>query len=213
MASFDDFGLLTLSGVAELLHCSKAHVSNVIGGRVPGCPPIPAVGLGRRKLVRREALRAWIEPPLSVLRSRYRQIGVPRNALEENSMRSKRYQTGGIKKQRGRWIGMWWVDGKRKSRMLGLIKTMSKTQAREAIRVIVDAENAKRQQNRKWRFGEFVEQIFPFITAGKKDSTRDNNVNRVSVHLVAVFRERELSTFQRDELQDVLYAMTARSLS
>lgn len=61
MDSLDDFGLLTLTAVAELLHCSKAHVSNVIAGRVPGCPPIPAVCLGRRKLVRREALRSWIE--------------------------------------------------------------------------------------------------------------------------------------------------------
>ena len=38
-----DFDLLTLADVARLLHCSKAHVSHVIAGRVPGCPPIPAV--------------------------------------------------------------------------------------------------------------------------------------------------------------------------
>ncbi len=61
MSQFDDFQLLTLTAVAELLHCSKAHVSNVVAGRVHGCPPIPAVCLGRRKLVRREALRLWIE--------------------------------------------------------------------------------------------------------------------------------------------------------
>ena len=61
MKQLDDFGLLTLAAVAKLLHCSKAHVSNVIAGRVPGCPPIPAVRLGRRKLVRHEVLRAWIE--------------------------------------------------------------------------------------------------------------------------------------------------------
>jgi hypothetical protein len=129
-------------------------------------------------------------------------------------MRSKRYQTGGIKKQRGRWIGMWWVDGKRKSRMLGLLKSMSKTQAREAIRVIVDAENARRRQNRTWRFGEFVELVyFPYYSRKWKDSTRDNNVNRVSVDLVAVFRERELSTFQRDEPQDVLDAKVEKGLS
>jgi hypothetical protein len=61
MDSLDDFGLLTLAAVADLLHCSKAHVSNVIAGRVSGCAPIPAVSLGRRKLVRREALRSWVE--------------------------------------------------------------------------------------------------------------------------------------------------------
>jgi hypothetical protein len=60
-ASLEDFGLLTLATVARLLHCSKAHVSNVIAGRVPECRPIPAVCLGRRKLVRREALLTWIE--------------------------------------------------------------------------------------------------------------------------------------------------------
>jgi hypothetical protein len=54
------FGLLTLEVVARLLHCSKAHVSNVIAGRVPGCLPLPAVRLGRRKLVRRESLLSWI---------------------------------------------------------------------------------------------------------------------------------------------------------
>lgn len=58
--SLRDFDLLTLFEVAKLLHCSKAHVSNVIAGRVPGCPPIPALCLGRRKLVRRETLAAWI---------------------------------------------------------------------------------------------------------------------------------------------------------
>jgi hypothetical protein len=57
---FEDFGLLTLATVAKLLHCSKAHVSNVIAGRILGCAPIPAVHLGRRTLVRRESLLSWI---------------------------------------------------------------------------------------------------------------------------------------------------------
>lgn len=61
MNGLDDFGLLTVASVAKLLHCSKAHICNVIAGRVRGCPPIPAVSVGRRKLVRREALLAWIE--------------------------------------------------------------------------------------------------------------------------------------------------------
>ena len=60
MDGLDDFGLLTLANVAKLLHCSKAHVSNVIAGKVAGCIPIPAVRLGRRTLVRHESLQAWI---------------------------------------------------------------------------------------------------------------------------------------------------------
>lgn len=54
------FDLLTLSEVAQVLHCSKAHVSNVVDGRVRGCSPMPAVRLGRRRLVRRSTLEAWI---------------------------------------------------------------------------------------------------------------------------------------------------------
>jgi hypothetical protein len=56
-----DFDFLTLADVATLLHCSKAHVSNAVAGRVRGCEPIPAIRLGRRTLVRRESLLSWIE--------------------------------------------------------------------------------------------------------------------------------------------------------
>lgn len=56
-----DLDLLTMTEVARLLHCSKAHVCKAVAGRVPGCPPIPSVSLGRRKLVRRESLIGWIE--------------------------------------------------------------------------------------------------------------------------------------------------------
>jgi hypothetical protein len=55
------FELLTMAQVAKALKCSRAHVSNVVAGRVRGCPAIPSVCLGRRKLVRRESLLQWIE--------------------------------------------------------------------------------------------------------------------------------------------------------
>jgi hypothetical protein len=61
MDALREFDLLTLADVADLLHCSKAHICKAVAGRVPGCPPIPAVSLGRRKLVRRVSLLVWIE--------------------------------------------------------------------------------------------------------------------------------------------------------
>ena len=61
MNGLHDFDLLTLADVAALLHCSKAHICKAVAGRVRGCPAIPAVTLGRRKLVRRGSLLAWIE--------------------------------------------------------------------------------------------------------------------------------------------------------
>ena len=56
-----EFELLTLDDVAEVLHCSKAHVSNMVAGKVDHCVPLPAIRLGRRKLVRRATLLRWME--------------------------------------------------------------------------------------------------------------------------------------------------------
>jgi radical SAM superfamily enzyme YgiQ (UPF0313 family) len=53
--------ILTLLEVAAILRCSKAHVCNVIGGRVASLPPLPHMSLGRRILVRRIALEQWLE--------------------------------------------------------------------------------------------------------------------------------------------------------
>jgi hypothetical protein len=52
--------VLTLAEAAHLLRCSKAHLSNVLSGRVSSLPPLPHVSLGRRKLIRRAALERWL---------------------------------------------------------------------------------------------------------------------------------------------------------
>jgi excisionase family DNA binding protein len=52
--------ILTTEEVSRELRCSKAHVCNCINGKVKGLPPLPAIALGRRKLVRRSALEAWL---------------------------------------------------------------------------------------------------------------------------------------------------------
>ena len=53
--------ILTIREVAEVLRCSKAHVCNVLRGRVQGLPKLTHFSLGRRKLVRREWLDTWME--------------------------------------------------------------------------------------------------------------------------------------------------------
>jgi integrase len=116
-----------------------------------------------------------------------------------------RHSTGGVRKQRGKWLGLWYENGKKRSQVLGFIKDMTKGAAREAVAKIVTAERVKREANRALMFGEFVEHVyFPYYSRKWKHSTRDNNVNRISVHLIAVFERRELSSFRRDELQDLL---------
>ena len=52
--------VLTVKEVAEVLRCSKAHVCKIINGQVAGTPRLPAVSLGRRKLVMRSTLLQWL---------------------------------------------------------------------------------------------------------------------------------------------------------
>lgn len=52
--------LLTIAEVAVELRCSKAHVCNAISGRLKNVSPLPAISMGRRKLVRRSALDTWL---------------------------------------------------------------------------------------------------------------------------------------------------------
>ena len=52
--------VLTVPEVADALRCSKAHVHNLINGKVQGARPLPSLRLGRRRLVRRAGLDAWI---------------------------------------------------------------------------------------------------------------------------------------------------------
>lgn len=52
--------LLTINEVASFLRCSKSHVSKILNGKVRGTPPLAAVRLGRRLLVRRETLQEWL---------------------------------------------------------------------------------------------------------------------------------------------------------
>ena len=57
----DQSEILTVREVAVVLRCSKAHVCNVINGKVQGLPRLTHFSMGRRKLVRREWLNQWME--------------------------------------------------------------------------------------------------------------------------------------------------------
>lgn len=52
--------LLTVAEAARELRCSKAHVHNIIHGKVRDLPLLPVLRIGRRVLIRHETLRAWM---------------------------------------------------------------------------------------------------------------------------------------------------------
>ena len=51
--------ILTIPEVATELRCSKAHVYNAINGKLAGVSRLPAIHMGRRKLVLRSSLELW----------------------------------------------------------------------------------------------------------------------------------------------------------
>jgi hypothetical protein len=53
-------GVLTFKEAAAALRCSKAHLSHIINGKVAGLPPLPVARIGRRVIIRREALVKWL---------------------------------------------------------------------------------------------------------------------------------------------------------
>ena len=52
--------VLTIREAAKELRCSRAHIHNVIRGKVAGLPPLPVVRIGRRMLILRVSLREWL---------------------------------------------------------------------------------------------------------------------------------------------------------
>jgi excisionase family DNA binding protein len=52
--------ILSVTEVAAVLRCSKAHVCKAIAGKIIGVTPLPAISMGRRKLIRRSSLEAWL---------------------------------------------------------------------------------------------------------------------------------------------------------
>jgi len=57
----DQTPVMTLKQAAAYLQVSKAHLSNVIGGKVPGVPTLRCFRVGRRILFKREWVDEWME--------------------------------------------------------------------------------------------------------------------------------------------------------
>jgi integrase len=81
---------------------------------------------------------------------------------------------------------------------------MSKSEARDAVEEIVrDGLQTESTES----FKVFVETVyFPYYKRKWKASTAEENVNRISNHLVRVLGARKLAELKRDELQDILDA-------
>lgn len=53
--------VMTLDQTAAYLQVSKAHLSNLINGKVPGVSPLRCHRAGRRILIKREWIEEWLD--------------------------------------------------------------------------------------------------------------------------------------------------------
>jgi excisionase family DNA binding protein len=53
--------VLSLKQAGSYLQISKAHLSNVINGKVPGVKPVRFFRMGRRVLIKREWIDEWLD--------------------------------------------------------------------------------------------------------------------------------------------------------
>jgi len=61
---------------------------------------------------------------------------------------------------------MWRIDGVRKSRVVGFVKDMTKSAAREAVRLIIVEEMGQRRSDVALAFDEFVKLSYlPFYSS------------------------------------------------
>jgi excisionase family DNA binding protein len=60
-AGSSEHGVLTLKQAAAYLQISKAHLCNVIAGKVSSVPKLRSVRIGRRILMKREWIEEWLE--------------------------------------------------------------------------------------------------------------------------------------------------------
>ena len=121
-----------------------------------------------------------------------------------------RHSTGYVRKQRGKWIGAWYVNGARTSKTLGLIKDLSKGDAKAELAELI---KGSRQAGEVTLFGPFIEgPYFDFYSRKWKASTAENNKQRIRTHLVATYPDRALASFKRDELQDLLAFLSHQAI-
>jgi integrase len=128
----------------------------------------------------------------------------------------KRFQTGSVTKSKdGRyWVGQWRDDdatGKRvnRSRILGKVSRMTKTEARKLMADIVKPINERATPVGRVRANitvkDFVEEIYlPFYRRKWKRITAESRTANITYHIVGDFGNRELRSLQRTELQEFL---------
>ncbi len=128
-------------------------------------------------------------------------------------MRRKRYQKGSVgARKHGKtkvWVGQWWDNGHKKSKVLGKCSEVSKGQAEALLVAILQPLNqvAGLRQAPVYTFERYVKSVFlPLCKRKWKPSTWMTTEPVILGHLVPTFGSRLLADITREEMQAFLEA-------
>ncbi len=109
---------------------------------------------------------------------------------------------GSLQVRGNRWIGLYYVHGKRKFRTLGPV-TLSRRAAQALLDDIIEADN--NEQAKDWRFMEFTNNIvFPLLRGKWKPSTAFTTEERFRLYLYPHIGNEPLKALDRARLQALL---------
>ena len=126
-------------------------------------------------------------------------------------MRRKRFQKGSIRpRKHGKtkvWVGQWWERGQKRSKVLGRVADMPKSEAEAQMSIILKPlnEEAGCAQKPVFTFSGYLEEVFlPLCRRKWKESTRMTTEPRMMFHLKPVLGGQPLRSITRDQLQALL---------
>jgi uncharacterized small protein (DUF1192 family) len=126
-------------------------------------------------------------------------------------MRRKRFQKGSIRpRKHGKtkvWVGQWWERGQKRSKVLGRVADMPKSEAEAQMLIILKPlnEDAGCAQKPVYTFTGYLEEVFlPLCRRKWKESTRMTTEPRMMFHLKPALGGQPLRTITRDQLQGLL---------
>jgi integrase len=126
-------------------------------------------------------------------------------------MRRKRYQKGSVRpRKHGRqkvWVGQWWDQGQKRSKVLGRCSEMAKSEAEARLAVILKPFNEAAGQAQKpiYNLRVYVEEIFlPVVRRKWKESTRLTTEPRIRFHLLPALGNHLMQQITRDQMQTFL---------
>ncbi|MBV9268350.1 MAG: hypothetical protein JO061_19440 [Acidobacteriaceae bacterium] len=126
-------------------------------------------------------------------------------------MRRKRFQKGTVgERKHGRkkvWVGQWWENGSRRSKVLGKVSELTKTDAEGLLSKILQPINGDATENGVpiFTFGDYVNSVYlPTCRERWKESTRVTSEPVIQQHLCSELGGLLMAGIKRPHLQAFL---------